>query len=190
MNKTVSLFAMCALLSGCASVPTPLPHRPEAKETSMTPKIISLDQMLIAGVVCHGNNSQGEIQKLWPVYNENVLGIETRINDAYYYGVQVYPPDFFKTGRWFYMAGVEVKHLDGLPVVLTGKVIPANKYAVFTHKGPLFPGKIVATYRYIYDKWLPESGHKQAGFYDLERYGPNYKGETEDSELEILIPIK
>ncbi len=66
----------------------------------------------------------------------------------------------------------------------------ALRDAVFTVKGGL--AKIGETFVYAYHTWLPNSNYVVAHPYDFEFYeGDRFKGgQTEDSELELYIPIK
>ena len=48
----------------------------------------------------------------------------------------------------------------------------------------------VQYFGYIYGQWLPKSGFRQAGPYDLERYDARFKGPDDDeSVMEICVPI-
>jgi AraC family transcriptional regulator len=88
----------------------------------------------------------------------------------------------------FYMAGTEVSSLAEIPEGMTGRSVPEGNYAVFIHKGKL--DTIEHTMRYIYGSWLPRSGKKLRQAPDLEVYGPKFKLNQDDSELEIQIPIE
>ena len=74
--------------------------------------------------------------------------------------------------------------------MLFRSILPANRYAIFTHKGKL-PGRITETFGYIYGEWLPRSGYKQAAPCDFERYDARFKGPDNDESLtEICVPIQ
>jgi AraC family transcriptional regulator len=68
------------------------------------------------------------------------------------------------------------------------KVVPAGRYAVFTHKGKL--DKLEHTMSYIYGSWLPKSGEELREAADLEIYDERFKFGSDDSELDIYIPVK
>ena len=61
-------------------------------------------------------------------------------------------------------------------------------YAVFVHKGAAGSGPEI--FRYIFGKWLPESGYLPDKRPHFEILGEKYKNEDPDSEEEIWIPVK
>ncbi len=64
-------------------------------------------------------------------------------------------------------------------------VILAATHARFVHRGPIH--RIGETMGAIYGGWLPKSGYLPGGTPELERYDSRFKGDTPDSELEILV---
>jgi AraC family transcriptional regulator len=87
------------------------------------------------------------------------------------------------------MIGVAVESLDAIPPTLVGKTIPPLKYARFIHKGP--SKDVGMTLEYVYQTWLPKSGHSTAAPFQIEFYGKRYKGPDDpNSESEILIPLE
>src|SRR6185436_4882693 len=104
-------------------------------------------------------------------------------------GVETYPTDFHTIRKWFYLAGIQVTTLDAVPLALVGKILPANRYAVFSHEGTL-PGRLCETFQSIYQQWLPQSGLKLAGAYDFERYDARFLGPLNaESVMEIYVPV-
>ena len=88
-----------------------------------------------------------------------------------------------------YMTGVEVTDLSGLPDDFTGIRVPAQKYAVFTHRGVV--SNIAQTLGAIWSEWLPGSGQEPThspGFF--ERYDERFDPKTGRGEVEIWVPIK
>jgi AraC family transcriptional regulator len=91
-----------------------------------------------------------------------------------------------------YMAGVEVSSTSGLPAGFSHVTMPAQRYVVFSHHGP------VSNIRDTIDaahKWFVTSGLSaaQAG-HDLpvmlERYGEGFDPRTGSGDIEIWTPIK
>ena len=79
--------------------------------------------------------------------------------------------------------------MEKIPVHFTAKIIPRQKYLRFFHRG--LSARVGETYRYIYEKWLPQSEYRLPYQYNFEFYGELYKGPcTEDSISEIYIPVK
>lgn len=86
------------------------------------------------------------------------------------------------------MAGTEVSEPADVPAGMTLKRVPAGRYAVFTHKGKI--DRIEHTMNYIFGAWLPRSGEELREAPDLEVYGKKFKFGSDDSELEIFVPVK
>ena len=88
----------------------------------------------------------------------------------------------------FYLAGAEVKSADTVPPGMMAMTIPAGQYAVFTHKGRI--DKLKMTMNYIYGSWLPKSGKKLRDAPEMELYDHRFKHDSDESELDIYIPIE
>lgn len=154
----------------------------------MKPKIVVKDQFMVIGTEYIGKNENSEISTMWGNdFMPRIAEIRNVINPGIFYGICACMGDV-ETGVFSYVAGREVSNLDEIPVGMVGKTIPSNTYAVFTHIGPLTT--LGATWTSIYDKWLPESGYKASGDPDFECYDERFKDMSEDSELDIYIPIK
>lgn len=88
-----------------------------------------------------------------------------------------------------YLTGVEVNNTSELPEDFSGIRIPAQRFAVFPHRGH------VSTLRFtidaIWNKWAPESGQRIGDFPGfLERYGEHFNPQTGLGDIEIWIPVK
>jgi len=155
----------------------------------MEPKIVEKPAMTLVGMVYFGDPTSGEFAKTWDRFMKLNVNIPERINQTEWLGLEFYTEDFWQNHKWFYMACGETKNLDDIPMSLVGKRIPACKYAVFTVKGGL--KKLGEGFRYAYDTWLPTSGYEIAHPFDYEFYQDGrFKGDEEDSEIDIYIPIK
>src|SRR5229473_4899807 len=91
-----------------------------------------------------------------------------------------------------YLAGVEVSSTQGLPGEFSVAAIPAQKYAVFSHREHV--SKLRETLDAI-DKWLPGSGLEVAcgdaeapNFF--ERYSEEFDPRTGMGGMEVWMPIK
>lgn len=89
-------------------------------------------------------------------------------------------------GSFFYMAALETPDLSDIPDDMVGKTIPAQRYAVFTHKGPL--STFHDTVGKIWSEWLPASGHAPSGGPDLELYDERFH--PEHGQIEVWAPIR
>jgi AraC family transcriptional regulator len=91
-------------------------------------------------------------------------------------------------GSFDYLCGVEVPGFSSLPPEFAHVRIPAQKYAVFSHRDHI--STIRSTWATIWEKWLPESGHELADAPDFERYGEEFDSHTGNGGLELWVPIK
>ena len=87
-----------------------------------------------------------------------------------------------------YYAGVEVSKDSMPPNGMELLHIPAQNYAVFTHKGGI--KDLSLTNQYIWGTWLPQSGYELAPASDLEVYPASFRPDINESEIEIWIPLK
>lgn len=133
-------------------------------------------------------NKTGE---LWQNFMQQRAKIENRIG-LDFYSVQVYDDAYWtkfdpaaEFEKW---ATVEVEDYENIPDGMQAYMIPHGSYAVFLHKGPASKGD--ATFRYIFQTWLPNSGYEIDNRPHFEILGPKYKNESPYSEEEIWIPIR
>jgi len=91
-------------------------------------------------------------------------------------------------GNFEYIAGVEVSSFDDLPPELRRVRIPAQRYAVFTHRDHI--AAIRGTVYTIWNQWLPNSGYKVADAPDFERYDEDFNPQTGTGKVEIWLPLK
>ena len=87
-----------------------------------------------------------------------------------------------------YLCGVEVGEFSSLPPELSRVRVPANRYAVFTHRGHI--SAIRSTWATVWNKWLPQSGHQLADAPDFERYDSRFDPRSGNGEVEIWVPLK
>lgn len=154
---------------------------------SMEPRIVEKGPIKLIGMVTYGDNAKGKIPQLWERFMPKIELVQNRINPQIAYGVEFYPDEFPDVWQFYYMAAVEVDSLDDIAIQMVGKSLPANTYAVFTHRGPI--NKLKLTFEYIYRTWLPKSGYQQAAAYDFECYDERYRDDDEASEIDIHMPI-
>jgi AraC family transcriptional regulator len=90
-------------------------------------------------------------------------------------------------GEFEYMTGVEVESFELLPEGMGRMRIPAQSYVVFTHVGPL--SGLSASWRWIWEEWLPGSGMTPADTPDFEVYGEGFDPDTGSGLVEIWFPV-
>ncbi len=130
------------------------------------------------------NNAFGELMK-------RADEIQGRIDNKVLFGVYDYMDrtGFNENTPFTYMICMGVNNTDSVPQGMTGKTIPAVKYAVFTHKGPY--SNIGNSYSYIYQVWLPKSGKKVKQAESFESYDDRFKKPNDpDSQVDIYIPVE
>lgn len=153
----------------------------------LKPKLIEKETFFIEGLSTQADRDPAIIQDLWHVFKDLRHTIRNKVQPKKYHGISFCPSE---TGNqaWFYMAAVEVNSLDNMNLCTTGKKIPAMTCASFIHKGPI--KDLNFTLDYIYHTWLPKSGYALSSPIEIESYGSGFNGfDTEDSELEVHIPI-
>jgi predicted transcriptional regulator YdeE/uncharacterized protein YndB with AHSA1/START domain len=87
------------------------------------------------------------------------------------------------------LTAVHVSDISGVPRDLSQMTVPARRYAVFTHDGPI--SEIAEVMNAIWHRWLPKSGCETAGAPQItEVYGGQFDPETGTGGFEIWIAIK
>jgi len=87
-----------------------------------------------------------------------------------------------------YVAGVETTASAKVPDGMVKKLVPAAKYAVFKHRGPIV--NFYDTLDYIYGKWAPTSGFElDRTACDFELYDERFTNDAA-SEVDIYVPIR
>jgi len=89
---------------------------------------------------------------------------------------------------FFYSAAAEVRGDAPAPDGLAAVEIPAARYAVFTHTGPVT--ELHGTVRKVWSEWIPASGVKPTGGPDFELYDERFKMDEPDSVIEIWVPVE
>ena len=92
-----------------------------------------------------------------------------------------------------YLCGVQVSGFSSLPLAFTIVSIPAQRYAVFAHRGHV--SLIRETIAAIGSRWFPESGQQPAARAGeapdfFERYTDEFDPRTGMGGMEIWIPVE
>ncbi|HOT76529.1 MAG TPA: AraC family transcriptional regulator [Candidatus Wallbacteria bacterium] len=160
---------------------------------AMEPKIVVKKEFKVVGMrgqTCLKNNV---IPKMWENFFPRMGEIINRINKDTAYGIcecsDIGETQFNDETLFNELVCVEVDRFDAIPKAMVCKTIPEQKYAVFTHRGPLY--NLRQTYDYIYKTWIPTSGYQMAFKDDFELYDGRFKGiDDPGSEFDIYVPIK
>lgn len=147
-------------------------------------KIVRMEPFYAVGVAAHQADASMEFGRLW----EKLLPVEASIPHRSEENVSFGLCYDFDGERFSYMAGVKVDAVDDVPEGFEAKLVPAQTYAVFTHRGTI--AGLQETYERIHETWLAENGLQFAEGIDFERYDERFYGPTDErSELDLYIPI-
>ena len=153
------------------------------------PRIENGEALRIAGLRAHyTSETMKHIPELWMRFAPHIGNIPWQV-DRVAYGLcfNALSPDGID-----YLAGVEVSGSSDLPGEFSVANIPAQKYAVFSHREHV--SKLYETLDAI-DKWLPGSGLEAApgdaeapNFF--ERYSEEFDHRTGMGGMEVWVPVK
>lgn len=148
------------------------------------PRFVDGKPMLIAGLAArYEYENKDGIPAQWQRFNDYVGNIAGEVEGAAY-GVCA---NSDATG-FDYITGVEVTDFSEVDRELTRIRIPAQRYAVFSHGGPI--STIRNTIQAIWGEWMPRSGYEVADAPVMERYGKEFDPETGSGGFEIWVPTK
>jgi len=164
---------------------------------TMQPKFIELQEKKVVGmganfisILSPEKNNHVVLPKLWDEFLKRAAEISGR-KGRFDIGLCEGISDESKKSHpdeCFYMACAEVDSFESVPEGMVTKVVPAGRYAVFTHKGKL--DTFEHTMGYIFGSWLPKSGEELREAPDLEVYDERFCFGADNSEVDIYIPIK
>jgi len=153
------------------------------------PRIEHGKALRIAGLREHyTSETMKDIPELWQRFAPHIGNVPGQVGHvAYGLCFNALSPDGMD-----YLVGVEVSSSSGLPGEFSVATIPAQKYAVFSHREHV--SKLYRTLDAI-DKWLPGSGFEAAsGAAEVpnffERYSEEFDPRTGMGGMEVWIPIK
>lgn len=161
----------------------------------MQPEIIEKPAMTFVGVetpFLHGlspeTNNFKVIPPLWDNLFHRASEIPNRVGKATY-GIIYGRPESERSHphELQYIAAVQVSSMSKLPEGMVSRTIPAGRFAMFIHRGPI--AKIGETCREIYREWLPKSAWQHAEIADIELYDHRFNCEGDDSEMEYWISV-
>jgi len=141
--------------------------------------------LLVAGIASHYTcDTSAGIPSQWQRFLPHIGNVPGQIGKTAF-GVRYNSDD---EGNFDYLCGVEVSDFSRLPTDLAAIRIAALKYAVFSHRDHI--STIRSTWKRIWNKWLPESGHDVIDAPDFERYGEEFDPMTGNGGLELWVPVR
>ena len=134
-----------------------------------------------------GPKTVGDLPKAWGEFFEAAKG---KFNPEHMnsYGLS---DNMRMTEELFdYTIGMEKESYTEIPEGFEEIKLPANKYAVYTFKGKIEGDNISKFIGYIYMKWMPEEKLECIPEYSFEYYDERWIDDSDESELDIYVPIK
>lgn len=163
----------------------------ESSEAALeAPRFENGKALLIAGLSeRYTAETRRNIPQLWQRFQPHIGNVPGQVGKAAYgvcFNMRSAPFSFD------YLAGVEVSDFSAVPSEFTQISVPAQRYAVFSHRDHVsrLPQALDAIH-----KWLPNSGLVAAPRGDdvpvfFERYGEGFDLRTGIGDVEVWIPIK
>jgi AraC family transcriptional regulator len=173
-------------LAGVALVP-PLREDPTVRVDLAPPRFETPGALLIAGLGRRFACSDfAGIPALWQEFQPYIGAIAGQKGAVAYGLVARMSAD---GNSAFYLAGVEVSDLSDLDEGLTGIRLPAQRWAVFSHRGHVTT--IASTIDAIFSQALGAAGLTHGDMPDLlERYDESFDPRTGEGGFEIWVPVK
>jgi AraC family transcriptional regulator len=133
-------------------------------------------------------NTQQVLGQLWCEFPERAGSVPHRSGETMYGIIYGLPEEQRSHPHELqYIAAVPVTQAAGIPEGMVAWTVPAGKFAVFLHRGPI--QKIRATVYEIYRVWLPASPYVHAEIADVEVYDERFCVEGQESVMEYWISI-
>ncbi len=144
----------------------------------MQPTLVDISEYKIIGIGNIGKPTHpGDV---WPALFTRINEVTDRINHHETIGL-------IKRNEPGYLAGVRTESLSEVPEGMFMYKIPAGQYAGVTHRGPI--SKINESFeKLIY--WLSTNNYEEFDVVCIEIYDERFKGEEDDSELDMFIQLK
>lgn len=161
-----------------------------------TPQIVEKPMLQVVGIerpFIHGlspeMNNFKVIPPMWEAICHRAGEMTNRVGKAMY-GIIYERPERERAHphELQYIASVAVRSAGKIPEGMVQRTIPAGKFAVFLHRGPI--ARIADTCREIYREWLPQSEWEHARIADVELYDERFDPESETSVMEYWISVK
>jgi len=149
----------------------------------MEGKIVNIEGFKAVGITYFGDNMNGEIPRLWEVFNKSFMNIHHKSNPMLFYGICDGEMD--SDCRFHYTACAKVDSFESLPENMETKVVQGGKYVVYTYGGAI--QDLGGFYENIFTHWLPASGYEMDDRPQLELYDGRF---MVNGEFDIYIPIK
>jgi len=153
------------------------------------PTYMDKKEFQIIGIEDIGTRESRNTAPIWAKFQDMINDVPKR-DRSHALGISMTNEEMFEKGENRYIVANEIEVINKIPKGMIVEKIPAQKYAVFIHIGKL--NNISLTYRYIYGDWLPNNTrYERVPFApEFEWYDQRFNLNSEDSELDLYIPIQ
>lgn len=165
-----------------------------SRNVTVRPKLAELPEILVAGLRGETTLRHNRLPQLWQRTMALYPQIPHRIPGGRGFGIcEACRDNTLYTMNsdvlFTEVAGAEVSSFDGLAAPFVQKVLPAGRYAVFTHRGTL--RRLPQTFQYIWGTWFLNTTEELDTREDFELYDERFLGyDHPDSEIDLYIPIR
>ncbi len=137
--------------------------------------------------------SENAIAQLWGKFGKRIPEITSPFGSRSY-GLMLQNPELPSGTPFNYIAAIQIIEKGEIPQGMTLVEVPAARYLVLTHRGPL--DGISDVYKHFWGQWLPSSlyeydGGTLTGKYEFEFYDQRYTQPNDpNSEIDVYFPIR
>lgn len=161
-----------------------------ANNISHSPQILLMEERKVAGIRGSVALSDNQIPALWEAFLRRYKK-KFDFTGTGYSICETQQTAYTKEGdiSFSVVVGGSVNSFNGLPQTLSKKILPAGRYAVFTHRGTF--ANLFKTYQYIYGTWLLTTKEELDDREDFEVYERKVSSfDDPENEVKIYIPVK
>jgi predicted aldo/keto reductase-like oxidoreductase/predicted transcriptional regulator YdeE len=153
------------------------------------PNIVDKEEFQIIGIEDVGKRESRNTGDIWTKFQASAPNILNR-DASHGLGISSVTKELLEKGEDRYIVANEVSKVENVPEGMMTEIIPAQKYAIFTHIGKL--NNIGETFQYIYEDWLVNNTrYERVPFApEFEWYDQRFNINSDDSELDLYIPIQ
>ncbi len=158
------------------------------------PQIVTMPEIKVAGIRGETTLSDIKLKELWNQVNHMHRDIPHLVEGGRGFGIceACNENTLYTMNDWVLfteVAGYEVDSFEDLPPQFVRKILPAGKYAVFTHRGSL--RMLPQTFDYIWGTWFLTTDEELDWREDFELYDNRFLGyDHPESEIDLYIPIR
>lgn len=158
----------------------------------MRAQIKEIGEITIAGRKFLGIMPDGDMDfsKEWMSFFEDIKDVFNMNNFKDAFGLSENHKMIDGKTAMDYVICMRKEGFEKIPSDFVVETIPAGKYAVYTYKGKIEDNRMCEFWNDIYSKWLGEDKLEPLMNQSFEYYDHRWQGNSDDSELDIYIPVK